>query len=803
MTSIKKKNILIPQLIIQNMTIVFKNETIWSISLSDCIVGNNVTECADLIADDDVIESAGDHCLQWNEEKMSELEGTSFHYNVKQLQEKYNSDRVERISMVFKQMIPEVDGKIVMLSTSQLSKKVRKQNHKPNCKYVIDGDKLCLIAVEDLLVKDFDNFSIFSVCYRTDLSSDVIECLYDVTVVDKSNHPGNNIEIAFEVPLEAVDILSPFLEGSTCSSINGNLTKHNLTIANPYPMTLRLSARSHQSCSGEAPTEDSVDCCLEKLLSSMKDSITSKTTRWDIRSTELDILISSLSRLSHGTTLRKNGACHKILREPPVVHGETLAGVPLHKCLSVDTAVEHPTINNNGLCNNLSEIQIRTLQVCVLIDNLVSFLPKLNSLEVPPPCMWSANEVEFLKGTSAYEKVLTARKQMNADLTHLRTINGPHITTEAYQYATCIVSMCTIDVTLPDEAVNVDVSEGKIQPVTWVDYDGDRIAFRLNDENQLIYSLNSEDRPAVTDMEVINNGVGLRFPSIDREVDLVEPSSPNNAYQLIFSTIRALAEAAKVSHDIPKNMQFVKPSKTVSVIAPGAAMLPNRPIGKSPTFSEGSVWFTADDTAEDSDNSEQLGVAHLPVGNSDLVLMRGEFFENNPFSNITFLQKIPCRTLGAAETDSDIIHGLQLQVYNMLSEEGTDDVSVALPDLEMLQSGQQCFFTVTHKFSLKNFARSLLWFELVATIDFDVVKSSKSECTTLTSIKKLIREHSNLEKAVTEVCKQLDAISSQYPSKSNSWDEENPKRQLALKLAVEELEMLEHIKKSLQSLEKF
>eukprot|EP01060_Flectonema_neradi_P024371 TRINITY_DN3313_c0_g1_i1.p1 TRINITY_DN3313_c0_g1~~TRINITY_DN3313_c0_g1_i1.p1 ORF type:complete len:803 (+),score=154.32 TRINITY_DN3313_c0_g1_i1:49-2409(+) len=784
-------------------SLVLKGDSIWSIPLSECTVGSSVAECAERIPDSEVVESVEEHCLQWNDDKMADLEGTSYHYELQQLQDKYRDCDLAKVSTVYRQMLPTIDNKVVVLPGSQLSKRVSKQNHKPNCEYVISEDRVCLRALEDFLVSENDSFSRYSACFTTELSANLTESLYDVTVADKGSHPGNFIEIAFEVPPETVPILAPHFVGSECSVIEGNVTKHKLTTRNPYPLELRLAARSHQvGSAGDEPTEDSVDCCLEKLLSSMKESITKKNARWDIRAAELDILISSLSRLSHGTTLRKNGPCHKILREPPVVRGETLAGVPLHKCLNLATALEHPAVCNNNLHESLTDLQIRTLQVCVLMENVISFLPKLSTIEVPPPCMWSAKEVDFLKGTSCYDKVLQLRKNMTNDLTHLRTINGPNVSTETYQYATSIVHMCSVDVVRPEEVVTVDVSQGTVQPVTWVDYDGDRISFRLNESKQLIYSLNSEDRPPIVDMEVINNGIGLRFPSIDREVDLVEPTSPNNAYQLIFSTIRSLAEAAGVKHDIPEKMEFIKPSKSETVIAPGAAMLPNRPTAAEPVFKDGTVWFTAEDSQEGASESEQLAVAHMSVGNTDLVALRGEFFKGNPFSSIPYIQKIPCRSLGAAESDSDIVHGIQLSVFNMLSE-SSSDVAVALPDLDSLQNGETCFFSVTHKLSTSNFGKSLLWFELLNTIPLAVFKETKTECTTLQFIRNLIRQHADLKTAVAEVCKLLDSIGSGYPEKTDSWDEENPKRQLAMELSAEELAILESIKGSLQSMEKF
>eukprot|EP01061_Rhynchopus_euleeides_P009894 TRINITY_DN19220_c0_g1_i1.p1 TRINITY_DN19220_c0_g1~~TRINITY_DN19220_c0_g1_i1.p1 ORF type:complete len:858 (+),score=409.06 TRINITY_DN19220_c0_g1_i1:54-2627(+) len=639
-------------------------------------------------------------------------------------------------------------------------------SHEPNAAWRTAGDKLELVALKTIFPG-----SALTVNYGV-VDTSLLEMKYGVA--GPLWNPADYLEIDVEIP----EILAPALNdyireaagqaqqmGQRVPSVmgEGNMTKHFLTKDNPYPLTLRLCARS---ALGNKSSEEDVDQQLEVMLVRKKDVIFKKHNHEVVRGREMDILIATLSRLSHTTTIRKGAPCHKILREPPTIRGETLAGVPLQKCLTRDTALTLPELTNNGAAGVLTDTQLRVGQAALMQAGVEKFVPKVGQ---NLPMLWSDDDIEkYLKGCDALRILKEKREQRKNDLAAVTSASGKAIAEDVWAWADALVNKCTSQVAIPEEEVRIDVSKGETKPVAWEDADGDRIMFRLTEAGKLVYSVNGEDRPAIEKLEVVD-GVTLHFPLIDRTVELVDPSAPGDAYRLVFSYIRAMAEKAGVDHDIPKQMTFTKPARVVPVIVPAGCMLPHAPVDtRTPTYMEESVWFAA--------AGDTLHVNHRPgAGNAELLAMRGEVALVNPHTAKDLVVKVPCRAMGAAETEEDIHLGMALQCANLISEvqdEACPEVVVAMPDLALLQEGAAGLsFTVT--FKLRQgipVPRALLYHFALLAVDRKVVVENRASGNSLAGIETLLRQHGDFSKAAAAILEQVAALDAAYGSASPSDD---------------------------------
>ena len=535
------------------------------------------------------------------------------------------------------------------------------------------------------------------------------ELKYNVTT--SSWNKVDAIEIEVQVPEAILPAVAEYIDDAKVLAkrdnlpapsllLEGNSTKHFLTKGNPYPLTLRLCARA---ALGSQSTEEQVDQQLEHLLVKQKDRVFSNASRrgnrW--RTLEMDLLIATLSRLSYSTRLRSGESCHKILREPPTMQGETLAGVPLAKSLCKTTAVVLKELATNDVHLQLDDKQIRTVQASVMKGSIAKFLPNIGA---NMPTLWDDASRAFLKGTDTADYVAAKRAEMDTNFAAVsKLITSPSVTEENWRWGETLLNKCTVGVVVPPEEVRIDVTKGEARPVTYEDADGDTINFKVNPDKKLVYSVNGEERAPIEKI-VIENGITLTFPLIDKEVDLVDPASPGDAYKLVLSYIRALAESVKVQHDIPTHMAFTKQGKLVEAILPAACMLPHHPTCRERTYAEGTAFYQA--------AGETLHVNHLPeTGNGLLLAMRGEVASSNPFSEKRIVATVPCRAMGSDETEDDKFHGLLLQSANMFAEGAEGGVTVDMPDLARLQSGEKgLVFTITFTVSLKDPLPRALWF---------------------------------------------------------------------------------------------
>eukprot|EP01059_Diplonema_ambulator_P007444 TRINITY_DN1690_c1_g1_i2.p1 TRINITY_DN1690_c1_g1~~TRINITY_DN1690_c1_g1_i2.p1 ORF type:complete len:440 (+),score=146.43 TRINITY_DN1690_c1_g1_i2:42-1322(+) len=358
-------------------------------------------------------------CVVWEEDKVGEYDGTFVGGKIRELRErrgKWQEEGIlDAVGYVFTHQapLPNSTDVVAILSDTALPS----HSPTPNSEWRIDP---ATSALSLHLISDVPPHQPYTVSYGAEPTHYI---LAKHNVKTHGKNPFDRIEVAFEVPPAIVPTLTPYFDDAAQAAaqqghpvpsvLDGNITRHCLTVDNPYPITMRLSARAHQ---GPTSTEDAVDCCLEKLFIGMRDAIQSKEAQQAVREAEFDVLISSLSRLSHTTTLRKGGGCHKILREPPTTMGETLAGVPLSKCLSLDTALSMPDVTNGGIDQFMTERQIRTLQVAYMKDNIEAFVPSPTGC----PLFWSDEELAELKGTEAETVAREIKENCTKDLEALR-----------------------------------------------------------------------------------------------------------------------------------------------------------------------------------------------------------------------------------------------------------------------------------------------------------------------------------------------------------------------------------------------
>ena len=628
-------------------------------------------------------------------------------------------------------------------------------SHAPNCEWRITGDRLTLVATEDIPAKQAVTVSYGAV------SNGLLRALH--CVEGPVNNPADHVEVRFAVPPALTEHLLPyFAEAAALARKEGQLVPgvlangecvHFLTKENPYPITLRLCSRASL---GPDSTEATVDRFLEDMIMGYKEQLFSKETQHEVRAAELDLLIAVVSRLRHTTTLRTGGACHKVLRSPPTLKGETLAGVPLAKCLSVETAAGMQEIAPAYLSGRINETLLRTAQAALMRDGIVNFVPKVAHL----PMMWRKTDVSrLLSGTEAEAAVLGRMAEVDAAKEVLRKEVKANIGDASYAWAAALVNKASVTVTIPEEEVRMNVADGKSEPVTYEDEDGDKVSFRV-ENGKLLYAVNGEDRPPIEELSLLD-ATTVSFPKIDRRVDLLHPSSPGDAYRLVLSYLRANCARAGVKHDIPATMLFGKPERKVEVIIPAACTLPHGPAGTTGAqYRDQVAWYAA--------SGESLAVDQRPqAGNAELVAFRGEFHTGNPFSFKPVVHKVPCRAVGAEESAEDVHHGLALHAINLISEEQHalhEEVSVAMPDEQLLHAGTPGLsFTVTFKVTVRNPVSKALWFfHLIKSLDTAVVTANRERCQTVEGITAFLAEKGDKAKAAASITADLETLKATF-----------------------------------------
>ncbi|KAJ9453634.1 hypothetical protein DIPPA_16921 [Diplonema papillatum] len=696
---------------------------------------------------------------------------------------------------------------------------VQRHSARPSCYWRADGEQPA--TVELVAARDIYPGDAFTVCVgavpRWYAGARYGVALEGAGGAGEDEENDFYIEFSFEIPPQATATVAPHVvsaaaraaaEGRPAPTVltehptqgqEQPVSTHRITLADPYPNTFRMCARAF---AGKSPTEEQVDQVIESLFTALHDRLQAQKTRQDVRSPELDLLIAALSRLSHATTLRKGGPCHRITRSPPTAHGETLAGVPLQKCLTISTSLASPDVTRYGSALRLlTERQIRIIQVVAMRQGLAPLIPDASSGEFKPFSVahtWTSEQKDELKGTEAERVLQSMADEVDGDLAALKSAGIDDIDEATWRWASDVERSCSTEVKVPEEAVVVAMDGAKAQPVAWEDEDGDRIEVKKGEDGtSLAYSVNGEARPAVKRVELSADGTGLDFPEIDRAVDLPPPDAENiSVYRSVLSTVRALADEAKVAHDIPASMTFGKPAKTLLVIAPGAAKLPHHSASSTPRYSDGVVWFTASP-------GEGLDVCHFREGNAETLVKRHAVTLPNRFTSKSVHAHIACRPLGSAETEADKLHGAVLQVANLIAAD-SDEVTVTLPDLEKLQAGESCSFLIAHRLTRpRPLPKSLWWCSLVSQLPAGLIAANQGKINSLEDIDALLQEHCTADirrRAAESIVSEVSKLQGAYPTtleddlavvesktKDNTMDSILG---LALRLRVEEKQLL-------------
>eukprot|EP01063_Lacrimia_lanifica_P017560 TRINITY_DN24615_c0_g1_i1.p1 TRINITY_DN24615_c0_g1~~TRINITY_DN24615_c0_g1_i1.p1 ORF type:complete len:843 (+),score=422.06 TRINITY_DN24615_c0_g1_i1:54-2582(+) len=761
-------------------------------------------------------------CFAWSETTLHAYRGTQFHQRVSNVQKWAKAEHaklqdeaapqerfMKALAEVYRRVAPmgaagiklpngaeqwTVDPEVMVLPC-ELQR--IEHHHEPTCAWVVCGEELQLIAARDV-----DAGEEFTVFYGQH-SSAILRYAFNAKA--PSRNPHESLEVSFEIPPFAIPALQSFFDEAAnqaqkdnlvCpADLSGHFTKHQLTLQNPCPHTLLLSTRIHL---GPGSTDDAVSQKIETVLVAMKESIFSgyggeEGGHVEVRQVELNLVIAAVSRMSHLTTLRKGGACHRIVREPPTLAGETLAGVPLAKCLCAATAAAQPALEERF--HFLNEQQLVAAQAAVMRSDIKAFMPDVENFAL----YWSDAEKAELKGTTAGATLAQLENKLSGDVALLKEV-GIEISEEDYKWGFALRNGCGVSLAIPEETVRIDVTRGKAQPVSWEDEDSDRIKIRF-ENGKLLYSVNEEDRPPIEKI-VIEDGVTLKFPLIDREIDLPPPGQAKEAYEQILSTVRALAEAHKVNHSIPPIMEFSTPGKTQELIVPGAAKLPHLSTGFEPVYNDKGIWYFA---AGGEDDLTGAGVVHLPhAGDGEVLARRGEMAPEeieNPNTHVPVVLKIPCRELGAEESAEDIHQGAVLQACNLIQQSGSREVEVQMPDLEQLQAGVKGLsFTIIHRVTKNRpVPKALLYAALLQHTDRAVVVAARAALNDLEGMKNVVTTNADFDAAFATIKDMYSAAGAAFPGTED--DDVNrlakemkqySRTAMALRVRMQEREVVSH-----------